>query len=212
MKNFLFFIWIALIPSLFVQSQCYDLNTSTNSINNDSYSLYSVIQGIADSYFVNTPQEFLYPENMLKDTALKNFRVNAHSDTIFIKKEVITTEIVNHDYYYLVAWNRKGEFVYISNRPFYSPSDSTLAQKIKKYKHEFLRMVEDWDTTALRNKETRLQASAYLPTYITRIIVKQGKTEFDTFKFRDLDIPYKNDDGEIQINTSYNPLYQFFDN
>lgn len=176
---------------------------------NEYISLSKCIRDIKNSYFINIPQEFMFPEPMLNDSAMMNFKINIDNDTIFFKKELIASTISPHDSYYIAAWNKR-DFIYISNHLKSLSNDSILKNRILKYKRDFFRMVETWDTTGLRTKENHLFHSGRQDSYLTRIIIKDGKLCFDTFRFTDLSIPITKENGDIELNTCYNPLYDFY--
>ncbi len=181
-------------------------NTFSNTTN-----ISEVLLALKNSKFRNGGFLF-FSESNLTDTALEHCIFNVHDDTVFVKVESEwLSDIAGDNRNCLLAWNNKS-FVYVTDLLVKDMIDSTkLKNRIIDLKHEFINLVEKWDTATLRSKENHLFCSSRIHSCIYRIIFERENIIVDSFRFWDLSIPFKNEDGKLYNNTTYNPIHEFLD-
>lgn len=125
-------------------------------------------------------------EFLLGDSAFKNFKINTLTDTIYFKTESYRyndIQIVHP----IAIWDNK-QFVYktdLYDDPRFivnwAKGPLHTVKNYRKYCTPFFRLVEKWDTTAIRAAEYRLGHTE--PTVVNRVIFKNHTFTLDSFKF-----------------------------
>ena len=199
---------IALLPI------CLCSNNAINKQENDEKWICTKFPDtISLSTFFENDHNIYVESRVTKDSSIYNFKINTLCDTIFLKKEYVRHSDIDVSNP-IVAWGDE-RFAYYcqfwdipDRRKKLFVNQDSVRLFILNTHNEFFKLVQSWDTTAMRSLERSIPSSAHYSSDIYRIIFRDGKYSIDKFEFKDLDLPHLDSEGNSNYDITSTVLIQ----